>query len=270
MQMTQDTTTGLRLGTIKHAGPGGRWRTEAMRSHASARLIHITRGQGRITVAGLTGGYGPNNLIYLPPHTMYGMEVGPMVFGQMLTLPAPESWPTAPFHLRLTETDRQKELVGHMEAIERESQPGGDARAAQCHLGLLTIFVERQLMQSDAPTDTRRNSAAARLVARYTDLIAKEFLVHDGVAAYAKSLNVTPTHLTRCCRKTCGRSALNLLNDRIHFEACTLLRDTGQPIQDIAQTLGFGSSAYFTRSFQEKSGQTPSAFRRQNLTKRSS
>ena len=269
MQITDTQTPDLRLGTIAPAGTGGRWRTEAMRSHATARLIHITRGQGRITVAGLTGGYGPNNLIYLPPHTMYGMEVGPMVFGQMLTLPTPANWPATTFHLRLTEADRQKEVVGLMEAIEREIQPTGDTRAAQCHLGLLEIFVERQLQRGAISSDQRRNTAAARLVARYTDLIAKEFRVHDGVSSYAKALDVTPTHLTRCCRKTCGKSALALLNDRIHFEACMMLRETVTPIQDIATTLGFGSPAYFTRSFQEKSGQTPSAFRRDKLTKRS-
>jgi hypothetical protein len=70
-----------------------------MRSHATPRLIYITKGQGRITVAGLTSGYGPNNLIYGPAHTMYGFEVGPSVFGQMLTIPAAMAaeWPDRQF-----------------------------------------------------------------------------------------------------------------------------------------------------------------------------
>lgn len=251
------------LAAITHAGPASRWRTEAMRSHTTGRLIHVTKGQGRITVAGLTNGYGPNNLIYIPPHTMYGMEVGPTVFGQMLTLPDAQDWPETPFHLRLLDVDPQKELVSLIEAIERELKPGGDLRAANCHLGLLTIFAERQLRQRDPATiDARRNSAAGQLVARYTRMIAHDFQSHRGVASYAAALGVTPTHLTRCCRKTSGRSALSLLNDRIHFEACVLLKDTTKPVQQIAEELGFHSPAYFTRSFQEKSGQTPSDFRR--------
>ncbi len=266
MHMQTDPQPGIKLGTITHAGQAMRWRTEAMRSHATARLIHITRGQGRITVAGLTNGYGPNNLIYLPPHTMYGMEVGPSVFGQMLTLPDVTDWPDAPFHLRLMQNDQQKELISLMESIEREIQPSGDPRAAQCYLGLLTVFVERQLRDRDPATaDQRRNTAAARLVARYTALIAQDFSSDRGVAGYASQLNVTPTHLTRCCQKTCGRSALALLNDRIHYEACVMLRDTRHPIQDIAKTLGFRSAAYFTRSFLEKSGETPSGFRKRDM-----
>lgn len=194
---------------------------------------------------------------------MYGMEVGPSVFGQILALPDATDWPDTPFHLRLLTVDPQKELVTLMEAIERELMPKGDLRAAKCHLGLLTIFVERQLASRDPATiDARRATAAAKLVAQYTTMIAQNFQNDRSVAEYAADLGVTPTHLTRSCRKTCDRSALSLLNDRIHFEACIMLRDTKTSIQAIAQHLGFRSPAYFTRSFQEKSGATPSDFRR--------
>lgn len=262
MNMMNAPLPALALATITHGGNAARWRTEAMRSHATARLIRIGKGQGRITVAGLTNGYGPNNLIYIPPHTMYSMEVGPTVFAQSLTIPDATGWPDAPFHLRLLDVDPQKELVTFIEAIERELQPGRDPRAAACYFGLLTIFVERQLKARDPATiDVRRASAAAKLVARYTVMIAHEFQSARGVAEFSAVLGVTPTHLTRCCRKTCGRSALGLLNDRIYYEACVLLKETATPIQGIARSLGFQSSAYFTRSFQEKSGQTPSGFR---------
>lgn len=262
MNIQIPTIPALALATITYGGNASRWRTEAMRSHATARLIHITKGQGRITVAGLTNGYGPNNLIYIPPHTIYGMEVGATVFGQSLTIPDAIGWPDAPFHLRLLDVDPQKELVTLMEAIERELGPDRDPRAAQCYFGLLAIFVERQLKNRDpALLDTRRASAAGKLVARYTAMIAREFHADRSVADFGKALGVTPTHLTRCCQKTCGRSALELLNERIHYEACMMLRETRKPIQDIAYGLGFQSAAYFTRSFQEKSGQTPSDFR---------
>ena len=260
---TPQAVSALTLSTISHGGAASRWRNEAMRSHKTARLIHITRGQGRITVDGLTQGYGPNNLIYLPPHTVYGIEVAPTVFGHSLGFAPSDGWPDQPFHLRLLDVVPQKEATGYLEAIERELLPQGDPRAAACHFGLLAIFVERQLRaRNPANIDTRRSTAAARLVARYTRLIAHDFGTDRSVADYAAALGVTATHLTRSCRKTCGRSALALLNDRVHYEACVMLRETGQPIQQIAASLGFHSPAYFTRSFQEKSGKTPSEFRK--------
>lgn len=261
--MTDTKTPALRLGTISHGGSAGKWRTEAMRSHDSARLILITRGQGRITIAGLTGGFGPNNLIYLPPRTLYGIEPGPTVFGQILTLPAPAGWRDAPFHLRLVDVARQTELTGHFDAIERELQPGGNARAAACHLGLLEIFVERQLqLNASTPANSRKATPAARLVQRYSDLIAADFPDLRGVRDYAADLGVTTTHLTRCCRQTCGKSALSFITEPLHYAACTMLRETALPVQDVAKRLGFSTPAYFTRTFQAKSGLSPSAFRK--------
>lgn len=262
---TQKTT--LALVPIAQNSALGRWRTEAMRSHATPRLISIKKGQGRITIAGLTSGYGPNNLIFIPANTMYGFEVGPTVFGQMLTIPAAMAaeWPDEATQLRLRDVIVQKEMSNVLEALERELKSTGPshARAAHYHLGLFAVFFERQL--ASTPSDTfkaRSKTTSARLVAGLTDLIARNYRCDLGVADYAKMLGVTTTHLTRCCNQTCGKSALALLRDRIHYEACILLRETPTPVNEIALQLGFHSAAYFTRSFTAQTGATPSNFRK--------
>ena len=261
----------LSLLPIAQNAAAGRWRTEAMRSHANPRLIYISRGQGRITIAGLTSGYGPNNLIYIPGHVMYGFEVGPTVYGLMLAIPAamtPE-WPEEPVHLRLRDVIAQKEVAGIFDNLERElgSSKTGHSRAAHYHVGLLSVCFQRQLeLRPAEANDDRARSTAARLVAAYTDLVERDFRNKTGVAGYARALGVTPTHLTRCCKLTCGRSALALLNDRVIYEARLMLRDTREPVQDIARWLGFASPAYFTRSFQARAGMTPTDFRRKTAT----
>lgn len=269
--MNLGTTTGadnrLALAVVGHNLTHGRWRTEAMRSHAAPRLLFIAKGQGRITVAGLTSGYGPNNLIFIPARTMYGFEAGPTVFGQMLTIPAAMAteWPEESVHLRLRDVVAQKELAILMDNLERElkSAKSGHSRAAHYHVGILSVFFERQTgLRSGETEQAHGRGAAARLVAAYSDLIERDFRSGKGIADYAASLGVTPTHLTRCCKQTCNRSALALLNDRVLYEARMLLRDTADPVQTIASRLGFNSAAYFTRSFQAATGQTPSSFRR--------
>ncbi|AKS45933.1 transcriptional regulator, AraC family [Octadecabacter temperatus] len=265
--MMTDPQNRLALTAIAQNAGQGRWRTEAMRSHASPRLIFVARGQGRITIAGLTSGFGANNLIYIPAGTMYGFEVGPTVFGQMLTVPSAmaDEWPLEPVHLRLRDVIAQKELAALLDVLERElkSDQAASTRAAHYHLGLLAIYFERQLeVRTEDSKDARKDSAAARLVAAYTDLIERDFHQHEGVADYAAKLGVTPTHLARSCKQTSGKSALTLLNDRILFEARLLLRDTKAPVRQIADDLGFGSAAYFTRAFQTQTGLTPSEFRK--------
>lgn len=262
-----ETGESLALTAIGMNPAQGRWRTEAMRSHRSPRLVFVAKGQGRVTVAGLTSGYGPNNLIFIPAGTMYGIEVGPTVFGQMLTIPRAMAmdWPEEPVHLRLRDVVAQKELATHLDNLERElsNTDAGAERAALYQLGLLSVFFERQLAaRGDEAKDTRTETSAARLVAAFTDLIERDFRKHLGVADYSRALGVTPTHLTRCCKQTCGRSALDLLNDRILFEARILLRDTDLPVNQIARDLGFTSAAYFSRAFQSRTGATPTEFRR--------
>lgn len=257
----------LSLQGLGQGAPASRWRTEAMRSHATPRLFYFARGQGRITVAGLTSGYGPNNLIFIPAGTMYGFELGPTVFGQMLTLPhaMADDWPDMPVHLRLRDVAGQKELLALIEGLEREmtSTRPGNLRAAGHHAGLLSVFLDRQIAaQPVDPAQDRAQTTAARLVAGFTDLIERHFRSDRGVAEYAAELGVTPTHLTRCCKQTCGQSALSLLANRRHYEACVMLRDTATPVQDVAAAVGFQSAAYFSRAFQARSGQSPSAFRR--------
>jgi AraC-like DNA-binding protein/mannose-6-phosphate isomerase-like protein (cupin superfamily) len=265
--MTDSRKQQLSLMPIAQNGAQGRWRTEAMRSHASPRLLFIVKGSGRITVAGLTSGYGPNNLVFIPPHVMYGFEVGPMTQGLMLQIPAAlaAEWPEDHVHLRLRDVVAQKEVSGLYDNLERElksRRPGHD-RAALYHLGLLSVFFARQVEGRPVdPADLRARTASARLVAAYTDLVERDYRSGKGVADYARDLGVTPTHLTRSCRVTCGRSALDLINDRLIYEARVLLRDTRSPVAEIARNLGFSSPAYFTRSFQQRAGMTPTGFRR--------
>ncbi len=264
---TEKTATALALAPIAQNPQMGRWRTEAMRSHASPRLLFVGKGHGRITVAGLTSGYGPNNLIFIPAHTMYGFDVGPTVFGQMVTIPAAmaSEWPDEHVHLRLRDVAAQKELIGLLDGLERElkSDRSAHSRAAHYHLGLLAVFFERQLdSRGDDGQEARGETSAARLVAAYTDLIERDYRTDRRVNDYATELGVTPTHLTRCCKQTCGKSALALLTDRVHYEACMLLRETRTPVQQIALDLGFHSPAYFSRAFQARAGRTPSDFRK--------
>lgn len=265
--MMTDPQNRLALTSIGQNASQDRWRTEAMRSHTSPRLIFVARGQGRITVSGLTSGYGANNLIYIPAGTMYGYEVGQTVFGVMLTIPSAMAteWPLTSVHLRLRDVIVQKELALQMDALERElkSTQLGHSRAAHYQLGLLSIYFERQLaLRPESLTDARANTAAARLVAAYTGLIERDYHQHARVADYAAKLGITPTHLTRCCKLTSGKSALSLLNDRILFEARLQLRDSKTPVHQIAMDLGFGSAAYFARAFQAHAGLTPTHFRK--------
>ena len=104
--------------------------------------------------------------------------------------------------------------------------------------------------------------AARRLVARYTALMEKKFRRGKGVGELACDLGVTATHLTRCCRETCGRSAIDLLQDRRIFEARRLLSETDMPVGRIGAALALPRPPISPAPFSTCTGLSPTAFRR--------
>lgn len=255
----------LRLVAIPRLAAGGRWRVEAMRSLSEPQLLWFTRGQGRITIAGVTRGYGPNNAVFIPAGTMHGFEVGQHVFGTAVFFGRDTdlTLPHEVHHLRIRENSAQVELNLLLDAVGREQvsdKPAHD-RATRHYLGLISVWLERQIALQPVE-DLPHPESARRLANRFTQIVERDFRSGAGVADYAAALGVTPTHLSRVCRTTTGRSAKAILADRVLFEARRLLLETRKPVQDVAQELGFGSAAYFARAFQHHTGLTPSDFRR--------
>lgn len=258
-------TSTVRLVAIPRLSAGGRWRVEAMRSLSEPCLLWFTKGQGRITIAGVTRGYTTNNAIFIPAGVMHGFEAGPQVFGTAVFFGRDSEvvLPQTPLHLRIREVHAQQEVNVLLDSILRELESDTPAhdRATTHYLGLLGVWLERQARKAD-PAEAARPTATRRLVTRYTSLLERNFRTGMGVADFAAALGVTPTHLTRCCNAACGRPASALLQDRRIFEARKLLSETRLPVGRIAEQLGFNSAAYFTRAFQHLTGKSPSAFRR--------
>jgi AraC-like DNA-binding protein len=253
-----------RIVPIARLAQGGRWRVEAMRALSEPCFLWFTRGQGRITMGGVTRGYGPYSAAFLPAGVMHGFEISSQTtglavfFGKNSELTLPH----AAQYLRVREPPVQAEISGLIESVTRElesNRPGSD-RAALHYLVLLSVIIERQGMSQAA--EPRASEAARKLVTRYAAVLERDFRSGLGVADYAAQLGVTATHLTRSCRISCGRAASELLQDRRLYEARRLLSETGTPVKDIAAALGFNSPAYFTRAFQARVGKTPSAFRK--------
>ncbi|MBT0956955.1 helix-turn-helix domain-containing protein [Alphaproteobacteria bacterium KMM 3653] len=241
---------------------GGRWRTAAMRSYRGPVLYWITRGQGRVTVAGLTQGFGAHNAIFVPGGTMHGLDPIGQIFGTALFLP-PEAaavMPEGPRHYRVRENQAHVELNTLLEAIGREIE-GGAAQSSQAigaHLSLIGVWLGRQ---QAAEASGAAGPAALRLMERFTRMIETQLYTGQNLGDYAENLGVTPTHLTRVSRACAGRSASDLLQDRVMFEARRLLSDTPITVRRISEMLGYRSAGYFARAFQRRCGESPSAFR---------
>lgn len=77
----------------------------------------------------------------------------------------------------------------------------------------------------------------------------------------AKWLNLERTYLYRLFKSITGVSPQAYLLDVRIRQACTLLTNTDLTITNIAHSVGYEDSLYFSRLFHRKKGQTPSQYR---------
>ena len=100
------------------------------------RILWITRGQGRITIDGRAGSYGPQSLIFIPAGITHSFELRPPVFGTALHIRALDyiGMPPDPMHVRLRDVAEQAEFNTLIENVQREINQPTRARIRACLL----------------------------------------------------------------------------------------------------------------------------------------
>jgi AraC family transcriptional regulator, transcriptional activator of pobA len=91
--------------------------------------------------------------------------------------------------------------------------------------------------------------------------IDTHFKTRHRVSDYADELSISANHLNDVVKKHTGRTAGELIQERLLLEARRLLLYSAATAKEIAYALGFNDPAYFSRFFKNHIGQTPEEFR---------
>lgn len=97
----------------------------------------------------------------------------------------------------------------------------------------------------------------------FRNLIEKNYRQLRLPNEYAALLYMTPHHLNALCQELSGRSAGEVIRDRILLEAKRLLVSHEMTAAQIALELNFKDASYFNRFFKKATGLTPFEFRKQ-------
>lgn len=134
------------------------------------------------------------------------------------------------------------------------------ANITQHRLQIILLLLQRWYAVA-YPTETA--AAGNRLINRFLQLLEKQYAQHSEVSYYAARLHVTPSYLNTVCRKESGTTAGEYIRDRLLLEAKRLLILTDMDVKEIAFSLGFNDTSYFSRFFRKYTTQTPVDFRRE-------
>jgi AraC family transcriptional activator of pobA len=238
--------------------------------HRHARLHQVTlveSGGGTVHLEGAALPLKPMSLLNLPPSCVHGFSFARGTQGYVATFPD-ELVDELLARVgdvrrnlrrpRLVPADAQTRQA--IRQIWREFSGRSTARALVLRgLAATLLGLTARALAESASTETGTDESP--LLRRFETLLEQHYLEHWKVADYARTLAVSPTHLTRVTRAITGAGAARMIDARVMREARRNLAYTSMSVTTVAYALGFADPAYFTRAFTRTVGVSPRAFR---------
>lgn len=104
-------------------------------------------------------------------------------------------------------------------------------------------------------------ATGSQMYRRLRQEVERSYVQTRRVEEYAARLNCSVRTLTRACLAATGRTAKQIIDDRVALQARRLLAASGIPVAEIGRHLGFSEPTNFGRFFSREVGCSPGAFR---------
>lgn len=141
--------------------------------------------------------------------------------------------------------------------IQREGVTNDPDMRRIIHSYLNIFLLKCRSYFNQKASDLQATDSDQTLAQRFRYLLDKHFQEWHFVKQYAAKLNVTPRKLNEAVSKHQGRTASELVSDRILLESRRLVKYTDHSIKEIAWFLNFEDPAYFNRFYKKHTGKTP-------------
>ena len=162
--------------------------------------------------------------------------------------------------LSLTQ-EQHDELLPLLQEMEKEMLGRAEARLDIVRSYLLVLLTRlRRLYPVRAADDASPQSYS--LTKRFKLLIDQHYLDFGPLRDYAERLHVTERQLNDAVKRTLGKTAGLLVQERLVLEAKRLLSNTDMGVAEIAFHLRFEDHAYFGRFFKKHTALTPGEFKK--------
>ncbi len=242
------------------------------------QILWITEGGATFVIEGETYHAPPGSLVVQPAGALHEIRFQPGTEGRVITAAATYVDAVARDDPRLVAITRQPGaypaegpggalLPAAFEQILTEVRWQAAGRRMAIRGLLLTILVAllrvSETRQETGPVHRDRDF---ELVTRYRALLEDHFCTHKAVAFYVRELGVSAQRLNAACKARAGRTASELLYDRILIEAKRCLLYTEMTVAEIGHSIGYDDPAYFNRFFSQRVGRPPGVYRAEAAT----
>jgi AraC-like DNA-binding protein len=258
------------LRNVSSAKYGGDWHS-IPHSHSYTELFYIVGGDGQFQINDQLFPVHAHQLVVVNPniiHTEVSYEARPLEYivlgieGVELTIPGSQE----PRYC-IYSFPESNHVLSCMQSVLQEMQLCRPEYQTAClaYVDIILVQLMRNASVSVTQTSTRfpanRQCASVR---QYIDRHYKENLTLD---ILAEKVSINKFYMAHAFKREYGVSPINyLISCRIR-EGKQLLAETDLSLSQIATVLGFSSSSYFSQSFRNAEGISPTEYRKTNRVK---
>lgn len=146
-------------------------------------------------------------------------------------------------------------FLGIKEQVQRQKEAQAEVAAM---FAASILLIVRELAIAQEHTEQTKEALLAQRICAYIDANFSEELSLDSLQ---QEFSLSKYHIAHLFSRHIGYSPIQYLQRRRIGEAQSRLVFTDQKVIDIAQSVGFHSSSYFTRTFTKIVGMSPATYR---------
>lgn len=216
-------------------------------------------------------------IVAMPPRHIHGFEFSPDVIGHIVTLPqflvrellaqSPALWADldcARVHALDGDPAASLQLRQSFDRLCTEYGGSREGRVSVLMAILTEVLVWLARAAGRVGAHGGERERFGQRLERFHELIDRHFRERRPVSFYADRLGVSSAQLNNTCRRRAGRSAQQLIHDRLLLEARRLLAYSDLDVAAISYALGFRDPSYFSRFIARALGSSPSEFRQRH------
>lgn len=239
------------------------------------QILHLQDGSAKIQIDDAQYDMAAGQVLMVPQMCIHGFRFERDALGHVVTLAYPLIHKltrqagdgltalTSPSIRSLTSDDESGYIRMAFNALDAEYCGSAPYRTLliESVLGAILIWLARSATQH-ALGPVRETGRRGEHFSSFCQLIEEHYTTHQPVSFYARRLGIGAAHLNALCRQTVGKSALELIHERVILEAKRNLVYTSMTVSVVSYTIGFSDPAYFTRFFKRQVGLSPKEFRK--------
>lgn len=260
----------MTLRNVASATYGGDWHS-IPHTHSYTELFYIVGGDGQFQIGNHLFPVQAHQLVVVNPgiiHTEVGYESHPLEYivlgieGLELTIPG-----SGEMQYCIYSFPEHNDVLTCMQNVLQEMQERGPEYQTLCLAYMDIVMVQLMRNASVTVSQTQSRFPANRQCASVRQYIDQHYKENITLDLLAQKVSINKYYMAHAFKREYGVSPINYLIACRIREGKRLLSETDLSLSQIASVLGFSSSSYFSQSFRNAEGTSPTEYRKANQVK---